>query len=229
MPTLLEVQQAMHVSLVQSHDPAITAFLAEPAAVARLNIYRNTFMTSLTKALRLCYHVVQRLVGEEFFEAAAQLFVTQNPPRAAYLDQYGSDFPEFLRHLQPAASVPYLADMASLEWAVNCALHALDAELLELSKLASVAPDDQYRVRLVAHPSVRLLAPLICLSNGAQPAWNWPASKSRHGDLRNDFSRASLFSSWLIQRPASMHPPSSRIISRQVALYPSIWLRTTPS
>jgi hypothetical protein len=158
MPTLLEVQQAMHVSLVQSHDPAITAFLAEPAAVARLNIYRNTFMTSLTKALRLCYHVVQRLVGEEFFEAAAQLFVTQNPPRAAYLDQYGSDFPEFLRHLQPAASVPYLADMASLEWAVNCALHALDAELLELSKLASVAPDDQYRVRLVAHPSVRLLS-----------------------------------------------------------------------
>ena len=98
MPTLLEVQAAMHCSLVAGDDAAMTAFLADPAAADRLNIYRNTFILSLTKALNLCYPVVKRLVGEDFFEGAAQHFVTRHPPQTAYLNQYGGDFPEFLRH-----------------------------------------------------------------------------------------------------------------------------------
>src|SRR5258708_3427176 len=111
MPTLLEVQQAMHRSLVAGDDAAMTAFLADPAAADRLNIYRNTFIVSLTKALTICYPVVKRLVGEHFFEGAAQLCVAQHPPRTAYLDQYGGDFPEFLRHFPAASSLPYLADV----------------------------------------------------------------------------------------------------------------------
>jgi hypothetical protein len=157
MPTLLEIQQAMHCSLVQGDDAATTPFLSDPAAADRLNIYRNTFIAGLTKAMCLCYPVVRRLVGEDFFEGAAQLFVTQNPPSAAYLDQYGGAFPDFLRHFPPASPLPYLAAVARLEWAVNCALHAADAQPLELQRLTSLGPDDQCRLCLVGHPSVRLL------------------------------------------------------------------------
>ena len=157
MPTLLEVQQAMQDSLVASDDTVMTAFLADPTAADRLNIYRNTFIVTLTKALRLCYPVVRRLVGEDFFEGAARIFVTQNPPRAAWLDQYGAGFPEFLRHFPAASSLSYLADVASLEWAVNEVLHAPDAEPLDLQRLASIEPDLKGRLSLVVHPSVRLL------------------------------------------------------------------------
>ena len=157
MPTLLEVQKAMRGSLIAGDDAEITGFLADPAAADRLNIYRNTFIVSLTKALRLCFPVVQRLVGEDFFEGAAQLFVAQTPPRAAYLDLYGGEFSEFLGHFRPASSLPYLADVACLEWAVNGALHASDVEPLNLQHLASLEPDQQCRVRLVGHPSIQLL------------------------------------------------------------------------
>jgi hypothetical protein len=157
MPTLLELQHAMRRSLIRRDDQGIAAVLANDVAMDRLDIYRNTIIFGLTKALRLSYPVVERLVGDEFFEAAAELFIEEQPPRAAYLDQYGSEFSEFLGRLPSAASLVYLADVASFEWAVSCALHAPDAESLELARLAAIAPDDQGRVRLVAHPSVRLL------------------------------------------------------------------------
>jgi hypothetical protein len=157
VPTLLELQRAMRASLVGRDDGAAAAMLAENAPADRLDIYRNTFMSGVTKALRLSYPAVHRLVGADFFEGAASLFIARHPPRAAYLDEYGAAFPEFLRDFQPAASLRYLADVARLEWAVNRAIHAADADPLDLSRLSALPPEDQIRVCFVPHPSVALL------------------------------------------------------------------------
>ena len=56
-----------------------------------------------------------------------------------------------------AASVPYLSDVARLEWAVSCALHAPDATPLDVAALREVAESDHDRVRFVPHPSVRMI------------------------------------------------------------------------
>jgi hypothetical protein len=155
VPTLLEVQRAMRASLLGNDDGAAAAMLAEEPD--RLNIYRNTFVAGVTKALRLAYPAVHRLVGADFFDGAAGLFIAQCPPRAAWLDEYGAEFPEFLSNFQPAATLVYLADVASLEWAVSRALHAADAEPLDLARLAALSPDEQAGVSFVPHPSVALL------------------------------------------------------------------------
>jgi len=157
VPTLLELQRAMRASLIDRDDGAAAAMLAENVGADRLSIYRNTFVIGVTKALRLSYPAVHRLVGAEFFEGTAGRFITQQPPRTAYLDQYGADFPEFLRNFQPAASLVYLADVARLEWAVNRAIHAADVAPLALARLAALAPEDQARVRFVPHPSIALV------------------------------------------------------------------------
>ena len=68
MPTLLEAQQAMRVSLLNGDYEAMAAMLAQGVSPDTINIYRNTFLLSLTKALRLTYPVVQRLVGDEFLK-----------------------------------------------------------------------------------------------------------------------------------------------------------------
>lgn len=46
----------------------------------------------------------------------------------------------------------YLSDVARLEWTVNRALHAADAQELDPSGLAALAPADQDHLSLVAHP-----------------------------------------------------------------------------
>lgn len=167
MPTLLELQRAMRASLVERDDGAAAAMLAENVPADRLNIYRNTFVTGVTKALRLSYPAVHRLVGADFFAAAADFFIAQQPPRAAYLDEYGAEFPQFLQNFQPAAALVYLADVARLEWAVNRALHAADVEPLALARLGDLSPEDQIRVCFVPHPAMTLM----CTGHPADVIW----------------------------------------------------------
>ncbi len=157
MPTLLETQTAMQASLRHRDSRAVSAMLARNVPADRLDIYRNTFMHTLTKALRLSFPATERLVGVEFFEGAAQVFIAAHPPRAAWLDQYGGDFPGFLRCFPPASSIAYLGDVAELEWAVNNALHAADVAPLDVAGLGAVETEDQLRICFVPHPSVRLL------------------------------------------------------------------------
>jgi len=157
MPTLLELQRDMRAGLVDREIGSIVKSLSDGERPERIDIYRNTILSGLTRALRLAFPAVERLVGGEFFEGAADAFITEHLPHTAYLDRYGDEFPAFLNRFPPAASLPYLADVARLEWAVSCALHAPDETSLELLQLTALAPEDQCRVSFHAHPSVGLL------------------------------------------------------------------------
>jgi hypothetical protein len=156
MPTLLEVQHAMRRSLVGHHDDEATAYILADglAPRVRLDVYRNTLIGALTTTLRLSYPAVHRLVGPEFFAAGARIFIKAEPPKGAYLDEYGAGFPDFLAYFPQAASLPYLPDVGRLEWAVSRALHAADAEPLDLARLSNVDAADQGRVVFVPHPSI---------------------------------------------------------------------------
>ena len=63
-----------------------TSPAAGSTAAERLDVYRNTFLSSLTTALRISYPAVHRLVGGEFFEGAAQSFI-QAPAAARRLSK----------------------------------------------------------------------------------------------------------------------------------------------
>jgi len=159
VPELHELQRALYRSLLEHDDGDAAAYIRADgvAAAERLSIYRNTFYGTITNALRLSYPAVQRLVGAEFFEASAQRFIEREPPRGAYLDAYGAGFPDFLARFPAAASVPYLPDVARLEWAVSRALHAPDATPLDVAALGEVGQDDHHRIRFVSHPSISLI------------------------------------------------------------------------
>ena len=120
MPSLREFQSAMRARLLDDSGPAADALLAATLTAAdRVSIYRNTSRIALTNALHLNYPAVQHLVGEDFFAAAADIFITKEPPRIAWLDFYGTEFPEFLERFEPAASLRYLPDVARLERATS--------------------------------------------------------------------------------------------------------------
>jgi hypothetical protein len=119
-----------------------------------LDIYRNTSLGTLSNALSLSFPAVQRLVGAGFFDTAAQEFIRLNPPSSACLNDYGQQFPQFLAQFPHAAHLGYLADVARLEWAVSCALHAADAAPLDLAALAGLDTALMPSVRFVPHPSV---------------------------------------------------------------------------
>jgi hypothetical protein len=124
----------------------------------RFAVYRNTVAASLIAALAARFPVVQRLVGVEFFGAMAHEFVVKHPPRSPLLFQYGESFADFIERFAPAAPLPYLADVARLEYLRGCAYHAADAEPLAPSAFAALDGRRlaEFKVRL--HPSVFILA-----------------------------------------------------------------------
>lgn len=127
------------------------------AAEARLGIYRNIVFSNLTATLATDYPAVKTLVGDAFFESAAARYIRDEPSRSGNLQDYGARFPDLLARLPEAASLPYLADIARLEWARQESLLAADAEPFDPAHLTNVPEDKQASLRLQLHPSLRLV------------------------------------------------------------------------
>ncbi len=159
MSALHELQQAFAASMLLE-DGVVFGRIIEDGftAAERLRIYRNTFRSTLIEALRITYPAVDRLVGRDFFDVAAEQFIHAHPPSSAYLNEYGGGFADFLASFQPASTLPYLPDVARFEWALSVAASAVDASMLEPGVLAAVDPASHAALQFEPHPSVRLLA-----------------------------------------------------------------------
>jgi Putative DNA-binding domain len=156
---LLETQQLFAQALRQN-NAALLAQLIDTGPVAleeRLAIYRGTMLGTWGRALGLCYPAVRQLVGDEFFDNAAQRFALESPPANPDLDHYGLGFDRFLAEFPPASGLPYLPDVARLEQAVNRALHAPRVKPLKPERLAGLGGQALELACFVPHPSVSLL------------------------------------------------------------------------
>jgi hypothetical protein len=142
MPSLREVQHAFVGAVTDTLPPAeldrLIGHIVDDSVGARkrLGVYANTVRVNHRSALSATYPVVERLVGPDFFSYAAESFARSYPSRSGNLDEYGVEFADFLERFAPAASLPYLPDVARLELLVD--------QLM-------VAEDDR-RVRSVAAP-----------------------------------------------------------------------------
>ena len=135
MPVLADLQAAFAGALLDPAKAAPTALSSSEGRrqSRRFDVYRNNVTVSLVEALESAFPAVCRLVGAEFFKAAARVYVRQQPPRSPVMLFYGETFPEFLETFEPAAGVPYLGDVARLEWARLKAYHAADAAALPIA------------------------------------------------------------------------------------------------
>lgn len=159
MPTLPEIQAALRDFVFAGATGAETLIHGDGLTPeARLSIHRNTTFVTLTDALAGVYPVTRRLVGDDFFVATARTYLTDKPPMVRCLIDAGADFADFLDGFDPAAALPYLGDVARLEWAWHSAFHAADAVPIDATALRAVGADEAPGLRLFLHPSARLVS-----------------------------------------------------------------------
>lgn len=127
------------------------------ASTRRFNIYRNNVVVSLIGALGETFPVTREMVGEAFFTAMAREYVSTNPPLSPIMMHYGASFPDFVARFPPAAALPYLGDLARLEFAQVEAYHAADAAPVSPASLGAIAPARLGAIRFRAHPAARLV------------------------------------------------------------------------
>jgi len=133
-------------------------------AEERLAIYKNNVHVRLSEALAAAYPAVERLVGAEFFRYAAREYIGIFPPRSPTLLGYGEQFPQFLARFAPAATVPYLADVARLEQLYLESFHADDAAPLSAAEFAAILTSAEHTSAVGLHPSARLMTSKYAVS-----------------------------------------------------------------
>ncbi len=147
----LSEHQARWRAALLSPDEGFAASL-HPA----LPIHRNNFFHATGSALAAQFPTVEALVGAEFFVAMARDFILATPPVSPVIMSYGADFPAFVRAYAPAQDLPYLSDVADLEWKLNQVRDAADVPPLEPQSFAVLAPEDLLALRLALVPAGRL-------------------------------------------------------------------------
>jgi hypothetical protein len=160
VPALRELQSRVMAALRHGGSGADALVCAAPpfTPARRLQVYRNNMLQSLGAALAAVYPVVQRLVGEDFFRQAARAYLRDHPSRSGNVQDFGDELPAFLRALPQCAALPYLGDVATLEWALHRAYHEVERQPLEAARLAAVPPALQAGLRLTLQPSAQFIA-----------------------------------------------------------------------
>jgi hypothetical protein len=159
MQQLAERQRGFAAALLDPRLPLPDGLVGpdgEPG-VRRFAVYRNNIVVGLIETLKDAFPAVHRIVGADFFQAMARAYVVAEPPRSPILLYYGAGFPDFIRQFEPAAVLPYLADVARIERAWTEAYHAPEASPIDPAAFSTIAPDRLPAIGLKLHPSLRLV------------------------------------------------------------------------
>ncbi len=188
MPSLRELQSEFAAAVFNGDATSgILTWCAGRCPHRGLEAYRRSVLSNLSAAVRTTYPVVGTIVGEAFLEAAAGSYARTRPSASADLNAYGSDFGDFLAAYVPAGSLPYLPDVARLEWLVHAVYGRADAPPQDLSLLAGTAAGRWGNLHFQLDPAHAVLVsrwPLVRIWEVNQPGYS--------GDFRLDFEEAQI-------------------------------------
>lgn len=173
MLSLVETQRRLAAAL---EDPASAAALAPWIAVrsggpqpvplpapARLAMYRDSSRRARERALEVVYPICRQILGPRCFGGLAVGYIDAFPSRQGDLNRYGGSFYRHLAAVQgrqaALAALPYLPDLARLEWHWQSVYYAPDEPPLDGAALGRLAESGQAeQVRLRPSRALRRLA-----------------------------------------------------------------------
>jgi hypothetical protein len=188
MPELLALQTDFAAALRDADRIAVAGrWLAGDAGhgYRRVAIYRANMVAAADKALSAAYPVIRQVVGDEFFHGLAREYQRDTPSASGDLNEFGADFGGFLARFEHTQSLPYLPDLARVEWAAHRAYGAADAPDWDAATLGAVEPDRQAGIRFQWSPGLAVVAsgyPIVRIWNIHQPGYA--------GDFSVDWERA---------------------------------------
>lgn len=161
MQSLRELQLAVGRALIdESGAGHLLAHCAGDAhrASRGLRAYRQSVHENLAAAVQSTYPVIEAIVGHDFLQAAARRYAGMAPSLSGNLNDFGAGFPHFLATFPAADALPYLPDVARLEWRIHRVYGAADPPAQQLETLALAPPDTWPGLRFLLDRAHALLA-----------------------------------------------------------------------
>ena len=123
-----------------------------------INIYRNNFVISLRELLEQLFPVTQALVGNEYFTQTSRQFINDCPLKEPHLNHYGGTFVSFLEGLKTLEHMPFVAQMAELEWHLDRISHIYHEPNFDFDGLAKIGEDQYLNIHFILADTCHLQA-----------------------------------------------------------------------
>jgi len=167
MHTLEAQQQALLHALLSPGAQAVDAplpdglknFIANnsyPTSGRGLNCYKSNAHAVAERTLSAAYPVVAAILSDESMAQLARALWHSHPPQRGDLAQWGDMLASFMSSSPQLADLPWLPDMARVEWALHLADGAPDAEP-DLPSLALLVEEDPDHLTLRLAPGLQVL------------------------------------------------------------------------
>lgn len=153
----LAAVQGRFQSAILEGDDGILAELKDGPMEKRdvlLGVYRNAYVLRLIDILGASYEKLRAYTGEHF-DDLARAYIAANPSRHPNGRWFGAKLPEFLAAAEPYCEHPVLADLASLERALDDVFDEADAPVFCLENLSGFGGEDWPHLVFVPHPATR--------------------------------------------------------------------------
>lgn len=186
MAGLAAFHAAFAAAAVSGDISSLAPFVRTGEGEGGMRVYCNNVAQAIVAALASNYPAVRRLVGDDYFTAAAVGYCSSAPPRVRTLVAYGETFPAHLDGLSSAAAVPYIGDVARLDRAWLEAHIGPDAPALDAHDLRGLSANSLERAKIALHPSVRCVR-----------------------------TRWSVYSAWAANRAEGLDSEIDRIVARE--------------
>ena len=152
MPDLLACEHDIAGALCDARESArALRWLAGDAVLneRRLAIYRANAAAATTKALGAAYPVIEQVLGPSAFAILAREYQRMAPSTSGDLNELGAALADVVAAHEMGRSLPYLADLARLEWAAHRAYGAADAAPSDARAIAQLPAHRQAAIRFV--------------------------------------------------------------------------------
>jgi hypothetical protein len=118
------------------------------------HVYKHAYASRLVEAMTNDHKLVHLYVGDDMFDEMGRAYISANPSQHPNLRWFSQGLPAFLTSTEPYNHYPILADLASLEKALNDAFDAADAPVVTLGHMATFMPEQWSGLTFKPHPSV---------------------------------------------------------------------------
>jgi hypothetical protein len=162
-PSLRDLQQGLAALLAPwptDGGPDVARWLAPPplgTLAHRLAAYRDGYPARVREALADVYPALEHLLGAGHFAALAERYLVAVRPATRNLNHAGRALPGYLDGDELTRPLPFLPDLARLEWAVACAFHAREVRPLDARAIAAIPAEAWERVQLRFQPAVAVI------------------------------------------------------------------------
>lgn len=130
---------------------------AEVDASERVAVYVNGYPARLHESLAEAYPAVEHVVGPGLFGALVHRYARFAPLSSYNLNDAGGLFPDFLSRDPSTERLPFLPDLARLEWSVTRAFHSAAEPPLDTTALAGWSMETWARGVLRFQPAVAVV------------------------------------------------------------------------